>query len=206
MKKILFTILLAVVALSAPLKSVAEFRYTPQVGVSFTNLKFKQDLFDVKGSTGFSVGILGEMMFPGIGFGVDIGLGYEMLGASTNLGQCKMWASQGYGDPRIYLHYLRIPLHLRYKHTRLNGLEDYIAPFAFVGPSFGIRMANSKCDAYDFSGGDLSIDFGAGFELFRNWQISGCYTMGLTYALEAKILQGFSARNSSWNIRLAYFF
>lgn len=206
MKKFLLGILLSLLAAALPLRSSAEFRYGPQAGVLFTNLDFKQTLFDVRGTAGFSAGIVGEMMFPGIGFGIDIGLGYEMLGAYTNLGQCKMWASQGYGDPRIYLHYLRLPFHLRYKHTRLNGLEDYVAPFAYVGPSFGIRVGNSKCDAYDFSGGDLSLDFGIGAELWRNWQISGSYTWGLTYTLKAKILQGFSARNSAWNIRLTYFF
>lgn len=206
MKKYILGFLLAAISLVSPLRSAAEFRYGPQTGVSFTNLNFKQDLFTVRGATGFSAGILGEMMFPGIGFGIDFGLGYQLLGAHTNLGECKMWETQGYGDPRICLHYLRIPFHLRYKYTRLNGLEDFWAPFAYVGPNFGLRLANSKCDAYDYSGGDLSIDFGAGFEICRNWQISGCYTWGLTYSLKAKVLQAFSARNSAWNIRLTYFF
>lgn len=206
MKKLIFIITLVIASIALPNVANAQFRYGPTAGLTISNLNFKQDLMTVKSVQGFSAGIMGELMFPGIGFGVDFGLGYEMLGAKTNLGEKPMWSTQGYEDPRIFLHYISIPLHLRFKYARLNGFEDYLAPLVYVGPNFGIRAGHSKCEAYDFSGGDLSIDFGVGAEIMRNWQVSACYQWGLTYALKAKILTGFSARNSVWNIRVAYLF
>ena len=206
MKKLLFIITLVMASVVAPHVAHAQFRYGPTAGLTLSTLKFKQDLMTVKGQAGFSAGIAGELMFPGVGFGVDFGLGYEMLGAKTNLGEKPMWADQGFADPRVYLHYISIPFHLRFKYTRMNGFEDYLAPFVYVGPNFGIRAAHSSCEAYDFSGGDLSMDFGVGAEIMRNWQVSACYQWGLTYSMKAKILTNFSARNSVWNIRVAYFF
>lgn len=206
MKKILFVIALTMAAAVMPRSAYAQFRYGPTAGLTISNLNFKQDLMTVKSAEGFSAGLATELMFPGIGFGVDFGIIYEMLGARTYLQDKPMWADKGYKDPRVYLHYISIPFHLRYKYTRFNGFEDYLAPFVFVGPNFGIRAGHSKCDAYDFSGGDLSIDFGLGAEVMRNWQISAGYQWGLTYSLKAKILTNYSARNSVWNIRVTYLF
>lgn len=145
-------------------------------------------------------------MFPGIGFGVDIGLMYNMLGAKVNLGERKIWASEGYGNERLMMHCLQIPVHLRFKYTRLNGFEEKVAPLIFGGPDFNIQIAHGKCDAIKFSGGDLGLTAGVGAELFRRWQVTGSYTWGMTYALKTKLLDDFSARNRYWTLRVAYFF
>lgn len=205
MKKILYS-LLAAVSLMIPAKALAEFRYGPTIGATFSNLHFKQDLITVDKSAGFSAGITGEMMFPGIGFGIDIGLAYEQRGASLHLGEALMWSSQGYGTERFYLHYIAIPLHLRFKYTRLNGFEDKIAPFAYAGPTFGFLAGHSKIDALEYAAGTVGIEFGLGAELFKNWQVSASYNLGMTYALKAKILTDFSAQNRVWAVRVAYFF
>lgn len=69
----------------------AQFRYGPMVGVTVTDLKFKQDLISIDKSVGFSAGVATELMFPGIGFGVDAGLFYEQRGATLDLGQREVW-------------------------------------------------------------------------------------------------------------------
>ncbi len=202
MKKLLLTI----IALMAVVAANAEFRYAGIAGPTLTNLSFKQDLVTVSQTPGFQAGVQGEMMFPGLGFGIDLGLIYNMAGAKVNLGEKLIWQSQGYGDERIMLHQINIPFHLRFKYTRLGGLEDYFAPFVYGGPDFSILVGHSKCDAIKFAGGDLGLTAGIGFELWRNWQVSGSYTWGMTYALKTKLLQDYSARNRQWTLRVAYFF
>lgn len=200
----LLTILSVIIAGSSVAN--AQFRYAPIVGAEFTNLKFKQDLVDVSQVFSYQAGVQGEMMFPGLGFGIDLGLIYNQLGAKVNLGQRKVWASQGFGDERARLHYIQIPLHLRFKWTRMNGLEDYIAPFVYGGPDFNILVGHGKCDAFKYAGGDLSLSVGGGFELFKRWQVSFNYSWGMTYALKTKLLDNYSARSRSYAVRLAYFF
>ncbi len=184
----------------------AQFRFAGVVGGTYSTLNFKQDIVSVGNVAGAQAGVLGEVIFPGVGFGIDLGLLYNMAGAKVNLGQKPMWSSQGYGNERLTLHQLNIPLHLRFKYTRLGGLEDFVAPFVYAGPEFSILLAHSKCKAIEYPGGDLSIAFGAGVELWKRWQVSASYTRGMTYALKAKILSDYSAKANQWTLRVAYFF
>jgi len=201
-KKTLLTLLLATIAVAAQ----AQFRYGPTVGVDITTLNFKQNLFEVNQTAGASAGIIAEMMFPGIGFGIDFGLVYQMRGAKLHLDERKIWASQGYGKEHLMMHYIDIPLHLRFKWTRMNGVEDIVAPFVYGGPSFGFLAGHSKLDAMEFAAGELGLCAGVGVELFRHWQVSGSYTWGMTYACKTKLLTNFSAQNRTWDIRVTYLF
>lgn len=207
----LLLILIAFVTL--PKSAFAQFRYAPVVGVTVNDLDFKQDLFSVEKTVGMQAGIMGELMFPGIGFGIDFSLLYNMMGARTNLGERKIWAADGFANPNVQLHVLQVPLHLRFKWTRMQGLEDYIAPFVYGGPDFAVMVGHSSIkgadgvkDPYKFSGGDLGLTAGGGFELFRRWQISVQYTWGMTYLLRTAKLDNMSAKNRQWAVRLAYMF
>lgn len=202
MKKFFLTLLLTAITLGAS----AQLRWGPTVGVDLSTLKFKQDLFDVDKTVGGSAGVMGELMFPGIGFGIDLGALYEMRGAKLHLGQRKIWASQGYESPRVFLHYLNIPLHLRFKWTRMEGFEDYLAPYIFGGPEFGFLLGHSHIPALDYAGGEIGLAAGIGFELFRRWQVQGSYTWGVTYALKTSLLTNMSGQNRTWNVRVIYLF
>lgn len=207
MKRTLYRLIAAVILLAvAATASMAQFRWAGTAGVTVNDLKFKQDLVSVSSTVGYQAGVMGEMMFPGIGFGIDFGLIYNQQGAKVNLGERLVWSSQGYGNEQIYIHSIMIPLHLRFKYTRLNGLEDKIAPFVFGGPEFDIQVAHGKCKAMKYSGGDLGLTCGIGAEIFKRWQVSGSYTWGMTYALKTKLLDDFSARSRQWSVRVAYFF
>lgn len=205
MKKIITFAFIAII-LSAGFKASAQFRYGPTVELGITNLKFKQDLFDVSKQFGFGVGIASELMFPGVGFGIDLGLSYEMRGANLYMSQCELWKWMGVRDGSFKLHTLALPIHLRFKYTRLNGLEDKIAPFIYAGPNFGFNVGHSANPALEYAGADLCLDFGIGAEILRHWQVSASYTLGMTYALKAKILTNFSARSNMWALRVAYLF
>lgn len=184
----------------------AQFRYAPTVGVEYSNLNFKQDLIDIKSAPGLRAGVNGEYMFPGIGFGLDIGAFYSMLGSKVNLGQKQIWASEGYGNERVYLHYLEIPVNLRFKWTRMQGLEDYVAPFVVGGPVFDFLLGHSNIKAMEYAGGTLGLRVGGGVEICRNWQVQLSYTWGMTYALKTVKLDQFSARNKYFSLTLSRYF
>lgn len=205
MKRFVTSLVISLCILAYAIPAAAQFRWGPSVGMSVNDLKFKQDLFDVSKGIGGSAGVKAEMMFPGIGFGLDMGLYYEQRATTLNLGQKLIWSSEGYGKEKIWLHSIDIPFNLKFKWTRMQGLEDYVAPFVFGGPVFTIQAGHSKCDALKYSGGDVSLIVGGGFELYRRWQISASYTWGMTYALKTRLLTDLSARNRTIDIKVTYF-
>lgn len=205
MKKLIAILVVAVCA-AAMSGAWAQMRWGAVAGFNGNTLKFKQDLVTVSWTPGAQAGVQGEMMFPGIGFGLDLGLMYNMAGAKVNLGEREVWSSDHYGNETVMLHNIQLPLHVRFKYTRLNGLEDKIAPLVYGGPEFNIQVANGGCNAFKYSGGDLSLAVGAGAELYKRWQVTGGYTWGMTYALKTKLLDNYSARSRQWHIRVAYFF
>lgn len=208
MKRKILTLIIVLASIYGAGDLAAQMRWGATAGVNINDFKFKQKgILDVGKGFGETVGIQGEMMFPGIGFGIDLGLRYEQLGGTFNLGDFPMWQGQGYtGDERIRIHCIHIPFNLKFKYTRLQGFEDYLAPMVFGGPVFNIQAAHSKCDAMKFSGGDLGLTVGGGVEILRRWQVSAAYTWGMTYALKAKVLTDYSARNRTWDIRVTYYF
>lgn len=206
MKRKLVSVIILAVAMLLPLSSNAQFRRSVVAGVNINDLVFKQDLAGVSSLVGAQAGVEGELMFPGIGFGLSFGLMYNQLGGQVNLGEKKIWASEGYGNEKLYLHNITIPLHLRFKWTRLNGFEDTLAPLIFGGPEFSILAGHSKCDAIKWAGGDLGLTAGVGAEIFKKWQVTASYTWGMTYSLKTKLLDDYSARQRHWAVRVAYFF
>lgn len=205
MKRLVTSLVISLCILAYAVPAAAQFRWGPSVGMSINDLKFKQDLFDVSKGIGGSAGVKAEMMFPGIGFGLDMGLYYEQRATTLDLGQKLIWSSEGYGKEKIWLHSIDIPFNLKFKWTRMQGLEDYVAPFVFGGPVFTIQTGHSKCDALKYSGGDVSLIVGGGFELYRRWQVSASYTWGMTYALKTRLLTDLSARNRTIDIKVTYF-
>jgi len=207
MNRFITKIILAAAAIAAGIPAAtAQFRYGPMVGADFSNLKFKQDLFTVDQGVGPEVGIATEMMFPGIGFGLGSGIHYSLKGANLHMGEKKIWASQGYGNERAYLHYIQIPVNLKFKWTRMSGLEDYVAPFVYGGPTVEFMVAHSHIPALNYAFADIGLEVGFGVEILKNWQISAVRNWGVTYALKTELLDNFSARNRTWSVRLAYFF
>lgn len=202
LKKILFTILIAAGALSAS----AEFRWGPSVSAYFGNYHWRQPLIESKMQPTFSTGVLGELMIPGIGFGIDMGLNYSMHASKLNLGAHEVWASDGLGDVNFKMHNIEIPIHLRFKWTRMQGLEDYIAPFAYAGPIFQFHVAQSDCSAIEHPAGSVALQFGIGAELIKRIQISGSYIFSPTYEIRTIKLDNLSARNSGWTVNVTYLF
>ena len=145
-------------------------------------------------------------MIPGIGFGVDFGLRYNLHGSKVNFGAHKIWASSGLGNDNVYLHTVQIPVNLRFKYTRLNGLEDTIAPFAYAGPVFSFTVGSNNCPAIEKPTGSVALQCGIGAELWRQFQISAGYYWGVTYEVRTIKLDNFSARPQGWNVNFTFLF
>ncbi|WP_295728138.1 porin family protein [uncultured Muribaculum sp.] len=204
MKRLLVALTVLVAILSAPRQATAELRYGPMLGINMSTLKFKQSLFEVNKVCGMSAGVATEVIFPGIGFGISSGIYYEMRGAKLHLGDKEVWRE--FGTVRSYLHYLEIPIHLRFKWTRMAGLEDYVAPFVFGGPSFSLLFGHSHIKALEYANGEMGLTVGGGLEIKRNWQVSYSFTWGMVYAEQTKLLDHFSAKNRTMDIRVTYLF
>ena len=204
MKKFLLIFLITLVSLSA----FAEFRYGPMIGVNGSSLFWKQDLVTTRYKVGGSAGILGEIMIPGIGFGIDIGLRYQLNGAKVNFGERPIWsgAPNYMGNTDVWFHTIQLPLNLRFKWTRLDGLERIIAPFAFAGPVFSFNVATNNVPVIEKPGGTVEIQVGGGVELIEHLQISGGYYWGVSYQVRTIKLENFSARPQGWFINAAWLF
>ncbi len=202
LKKALLTLSLTAAALSAS----AEFRWGPTVGFNINNLHWKQSLLAKSQCVGPQAGLMGEVMIPGIGFGVDFGLKYSQQGATLDFGQYEIWSSEGYGKETLRIHTLQIPLDLRFKWTRMDGLEDYVAPFAYGGPVFCFNLGKNGIDAVDTPAGYLAVQCGLGVEILRRWQLSAGYTWGVSYITRTVKLDNYSAQARSWNVSLTYLF
>lgn len=184
----------------------AQFRYAAVAGYDNTNLRFNQDLITIKPVSGFKAGVKGELMFPGIGFGIDIAGIYALKGATLHFGEKEIWASEGYGTRRSYLHYLEIPLNLKFKWTRMNGVEDYIAPFVYGGPTMSFLLGHNHLPPLKYAGGVLGLQVGGGVEIYKKWQIEVCYNWGMTYTLKTKKLDNYTARDRMFSVSLLRYF
>lgn len=201
MKKLVLVLLAIVFGLSAN----AELRWGPTASVNFNTFHWKEPLLETHLQAGFDAGIMTEIMIPGIGFGVDAGLTYGMRRGRVNFGEWEAWKSQGFGDENVVLHTVNIPVHLRFKYTRLEGIEETIAPLAFAGPVFQFN-AGTNCKALEQPFGTVALDFGLGCELFQKYQISVGYLWGLSYSAKTKVLENLSTRSDGFRINLAVFF
>lgn len=205
MKKILFVIAI-IFSMFPTINSNAQSRLGVVVGGNISDLDLSQPLISVNQAPGFMVGIKGDLTIPGIGFGIDAALQYDMRGAKINLGEKEIWEHQGYGEHRSMLHYLEVPIHVRWMYSKMNGFEKKFAPYVFVGPSFSFLVGHNQIDALKYATMAFSMDFGIGFQLFENWQLTASYDLGLSYAVKTKLLDDFSAKNNSWKVTLTYYF
>ena len=202
MRKFLTLLLLVVSAFTAS----AEFRWGPTAGWNISNYYWKQPLLHSDQRSGFQAGLMGELMIPGIGFGIDLGARSAYRDATVNLGEFPVWSTDGYQNGSLRLHRLEIPLNLRFKWTRMDGLAHYVAPFAFVGPLFAFNLAQSDCKAIEHPAGSVGLQFGIGGEFLEHIQLSASYIWGTCYDIRTVKLDNNSARNSAWTINLAYLF
>lgn len=199
-------LLLAVAALIISLSASAQYRWGVTAGVNISEFYWKQPLITTSQTVGGSLGVVGEITFPGVGLGIEGGLVYSMHGGKIDLGAHEVWRADGYGRETVTMHCLQIPVHLKYRYTRLQGLERKIAPLAYAGPVFEFNVGHSKLAALEYPAGNVHIECGLGAELLEKIQVSAGYYWGLTYQIRTVKLDNLSARPRGWQVKVAYFF
>lgn len=202
MKKILAILLLCTVTFGVS----AAFRWGPTVGLNVSQFYWKQKLVRSDQLAGFNAGVMGELMIPGIGFGIDMALRYDMRGAKVHWDDQVVWASEGLGTQNLYFHTLSLPVNLRFKWTRMNGFENYLAPIVFVGPTFNFNLSHSKNEAIECPGASVGLQTGLGVEIFKRYQVTAGYMWGLSYDFRTVQLDNFSAHASNWFVNFAVLF
>lgn len=202
MKKLIFAILFFAVTFGAS----AEFRWGPTLGMNISGLKWKQSLVSTGAKVGPNIGVMGELMIPGIGFGIDMGLKYAKHGADVNFGDQTIWEIDNYGKETLWFHTLQIPLNLRFKWTRMNGAEHYAAPFVYGGPVFTFNLQGSKLPIVEYPTGSAGLQCGIGGEFYERFQLSVGYLWGLSYDVRTLKLDNFSAAQRGWQLNACVLF
>lgn len=208
MKKIAFALTLCCMILARTFTADAETRWGIVAVGNYSNLKFNQDLISVDKGFGGGAGLMGEIIIPGIGFAVDGSVIYSAFTSNVHLGERRVWSNDGFGNETLCNHTIDIPLNLKFKYTNLNGIENIIAPLAYVGPSFTVHVGDGSkgADAMSYKRIAVGIHVGAGCELFRRVQVSASYTWGITKTLSTIKLDDFEAKNKYWRLQVAYMF
>lgn len=203
MIKKLFTL---IALLSIAFGASAEFRWGPTAGLNVSSFFWKQKLCPTSQLAGYQVGVMGELMIPGIGFGLDMAVKYHLNGANVDFSKYEIWSSDGIGDQKVWMHTIEVPIDLRFKWTRMNGVERYIAPFVYGGPVFYFNVATNSQPALEHPAASVGMQCGLGAELFEKFQISAGYVWGVSYQIRTIKLDNYSARAQGWLLNVAYLF
>ncbi|MBP5688355.1 MAG: outer membrane beta-barrel protein [Muribaculaceae bacterium] len=203
-------LIMLAVALLCAVSSFAqpERRWGVTVGGNYNEIHFKQtDIFDSDRMFGGSVGITGDLMIPGVGFGVDGSILYTLRQGKVHFGDKYAWSSQGIETQAVRVHYIDVPLNLKFRYSRLGGLESTIMPFAYAGPTFSFHVGhNNVDDALRYTAVNVLLHAGIGVELFNKVQISGGYSFSVGQNLGTRILDDHVAKHRTWFVQATYFF
>ncbi len=178
------------------------------IGGNYNEIHFKQqDIFNVDRGFGGTAGLMGELMVPGVGFGFEAQLLYTLRSGTFHMEDRRAWSSLGLGKERVMLHYIDVPISLKFKYRNMNGFENTLAPLIYAGPVFSFLVGHSKVgDQLRYDHLNIGLRIGVGVELFSRVQISGNYTFSVGEALRTKLLEEHSAKNRCWTITAVYLF
>ncbi|MBQ3732068.1 MAG: outer membrane beta-barrel protein [Muribaculaceae bacterium] len=181
-------------------------RWGITAGANFNEIHFKQnDIMPSERMWGPQLGVTAEMNFSGIGFGVEGSALYTLKQGKLGYGDRVVWSSQGIGTETVAMHFLDVPLHLKFKYNRLGGTESTIMPMVFVGPQFSFLLHGSHGNLNTYPPVHVYLDMGLGCELFERWQLRAGYNFSVGQTFHTKILDDNIAKNRTWYVNLTYF-
>jgi len=181
-------------------------RWGVTAGATINELHFKQhDIVPTSRMWGPQVGVTGEMNFSGIGFGVESAALYTLKQARVDYGARTAWSSLGYGNETVAMHYLDVPLHLKFKYHRLGGVENTIMPLLYVGPQFSFLLHGNHGDLNKYPPVNVYLDAGVGVELMERVQVRAGYNFSIGQTLHTRILDDNVAKNRTWYFNLTWF-
>lgn len=205
--KILIPAVMAAISLHAAAQSSTRWGVT--VGGNYNEIHFKQtDIFSTDKMFGGVAGVTGEMMLSGVGFGLDASLLYDLKQGRLHMGDREVWRSRGLGDEVCRLHYIDVPLNLKFKYRNLNGVENTIAPIIFIGPTFSFLAGHNNIgqDEMKYTTVSVVLHGGLGMELFNKLQINASYNFSVGESCRTRLLDEHNAKCRTWQVTATYFF
>ena len=181
-------------------------RWGVTAGANINTVHFKQqDILDTRTMWGPQVGVTGEMNFSGIGFGVEGALLYSLKQGKINYGARQAWSTQGVGEETVAMHYIDVPLHLKFKYNRLNGFESTIMPMLYAGPQFSFLPYANHRDLNSYPPVNVYLDMGVGCEIRERLQLRAGYNFSIGQSLHTKLLDENVAKNRTWYFNITWF-
>ena len=207
MKMNKITLLLAAITVCcASMTAQTTSRWGITTGVNINNIHFKQhDILPTTTMCGPQLGLTSELNFGSGGFGVDAALLYTLKQGKVDYGSRTAWESLSAGRETVAMHYIDVPLHLKFKYNRLGGTEDTFMPLLYVGPQFSFLPHGSHSNINKYPPVSVYMDLGAGFELFRRLQIKGGYNFSIGQSFHTKLLDDNVAKNRTWYVNVTWF-
>jgi hypothetical protein len=202
-------LILVVVAVLGALVAQAQpqRRWGITLGGNYNEIHFKQtNIMESDRMFGGSIGLTGEMMIPGVGFGIDGSVLYTLRQGKVHFGDKRIWESQGIETQAVRLHYIDVPLNLKFRYSNLGGFESTMMPFVYAGPTFSFLAGHNKVnDALKYTTVSVLLHAGIGVELFNRLQLSGGYSFSIGQSVRTKLLDDHVAKNRTWFIQATYF-
>ena len=181
-------------------------RWGITVGTDINEVHFKQkDILPSSRMWGPQIGVTSEMNFSGIGFGVEGSLLYTLKQGKVNYGDRTMWAAEGAGNETLSMHYIDVPLHLKFKWHRLNGFESTLMPLLYVGPQFSFLVHGNHGELNSYPPVNVYLDMGAGIELMERVQLRAGYNFSVGQSFHTKLLDDNVAKNRTWYMNVTWF-
>jgi len=181
-------------------------RWGVTAGVNYNQVHFKQsDIMPVDRMFSPLVGVTGEMNFAGLGFGVDGSVLYSLRQGKLHYGDKLVWSSVGAGDETVSMHYIDVPLHLKFKYHNLGGMEANFMPLAYVGPQFSLLMGGNHRELNKYTTVNVYLDMGIGCEIKERVQVKAGYCFSIGQSMRTKLLDENIAKNRCWNLSVTYF-
>ena len=205
MKKIILLIA-AITVCCATMNAQTTSRWGVTAGLNINKIHFKQyDIMPTSRMCGPQLGVTGEMNFGSGGFGVDAALLYTLKQGKVDYGSRIAWESLGAGRETVAMHYIDVPLHLKFKYNRLGGTEDTFMPLIYVGPQFSFLPYGNQRDFNAYSPVSVYMDMGLGIELVRRIQVKAGYQFSIGQTFHTKLLDDNVAKNRTWYINATWF-
>lgn len=208
MKRI-FLLLAVVTALlvSNHAQAQTDSRLGVTIGANLNTAHFKQNKF-LATSRGFGpmAGVTGEINIAGVGFALDASLLYSLRCSKIHYGDHMVWYSQGLGNEVCRMHYIDVPVNLKFKYHKLGGIENKIMPIIFAGPTFSFLVGKNLEQHNQYKTVSVLMHMGIGAEICRRWQINCSYSFSIGETLRTRLLDENIAKNRCWNISATYFF
>ncbi len=179
-----FGIIALALAFVMTLPAQAKFGFGVKGGLNVSKVKFDKSIMDGDNRAGFFIGPTAEFTIPLLGLGVDASLLYNNRSIKAVMTEKPDGGIIEYEKETQHLHYLDIPINLKYT----LGLGSMAAIYAATGPQFSFNVGDGKLfnNSYKLNKSDFSWNIGAGVKLFKHLQVGYNYNIAIGKTAELK--------------------